>query len=535
MIENVTKIQDLRQRLDLVNRRWNAGHYRNLMDFFVQILPRIMDCERCSIFRVDPGGGAIESFVGTGLDRDVVLRPPADAIVSQVIQTGVPITDNDIHRRQGYHREAAKITGFVTRNIQTVPLRSPTDGSIVGALQILNRHQGGFDEDDRIALEDIADFLSMTLENVMLNDKLLAVAEGLQNEIAELRGLMTKGFIATSPAMQPVVEQVEAVAKTPVNILLTGEIGTDKEQVARLIHHLRAGTQLNRPFVTLNCAALPEEMMALELFGYEQDAQGEGTSTARPGRFEQAHGGTLYLEDIADFPMALQQQLLRVLQEQEGARIGDERMRPYDVRLISATDQDLRLLVEEGRFDEDLYYHLFSVEIPIPPLRERHEDIALLASNMCQEISKYFGKHIQGLSPRVLASFERYDWPGNNRQLRSEVERLVALTPDGHEAQSRHCSEPLREIAVELPEENYPEQQQTVMVPTREISSAENLPEQVAALERQMIIEAMNLTSGNKTAAADMLCITRQGLHNKLRRYNLNEQHAPNWRHWTAE
>jgi len=527
VIQSAT-IQDLRQQLDLINQRWNADHYRSLMDFFVQIIPRAMDCERCSIFRVDPGSGNIESYVGTGLDRDTVLRPPADAIVSQVIRSGVPITDNDIHRRQGYHKEAAKITGFVTRNIQTVPLRSPVNGQITGAVQILNRHQGGFDDDDRLLLEDVADFLSMALENLLLNEELLNLSSSLHDEISELRGFTERGFVATSAAMRPVLEHIQAVAKTPVNVLLTGEPGNELGQIAHLIHNLSAGT--GQPFVSLNCTAIPEDLLESELFGYEQGAFSE-SSAARPGRLEQAEGGTLFLEEISALPMSLQPKLLRVLQDAEGARVSDNRMRKYDVRIISSATQDLRTLVDSGEFMEELYYHLFSVDINIPPLRERTEDIVILANTHLQEISKRFGKTIGGFHPRILASFERYDWPGNIRQLRSEVERLVALTPEGHEMRSRHCSEPIREIAADLPEDQYPESEGPTVVP-QEISSAENLPEQVAALERQLIIEAMTQCQGNKTSAAEMLCITRQGLHNKLRRYSLNEYRAVNWRAW---
>ncbi len=528
MIEPIT-IQDLRHRLDLINQRWNADHYRSLMDFFVRILPRVMDCERCSIFRIDPASGAIESFVGTGLDRDTVLRPPADAIVSQTITTGAPITDNDIHRRPGYHREAAKITGFVTRNIQCVPLRSPINGHITGAVQVLNRNQGGFDEDDRLLLEDVADFLSMAVENLLLNEEILSLSASLHDEIAELRGVSERGMVADSDAMQNVLDQVQAVANTPVNVLLTGEKGSGAEQIAHLIHSLSSG--LDQPFVKLNCASLSENLLETELFGFEQDAFSEA-SIARPGRLEQAKNGTLFLEEIGALPRSLQERLLRVLETGEGERVGDDRLRKYEVRFVSSSTQDLRELVAAGGFIEALYYNLFSVDIALPPLRERKEDIAILANHFLQEISKRFGKAIGPLPPRILASFEQYDWPGNVRQLRSEAERLVALTPDGLEPRSRHCSEPLREIALALPADQYPEAEIPAIISTREISSAENLPDQVAALERQLIIEAMTQTQGNKTAAADMLCITRQGLHNKLRRYGLSEHRTGSWRSW---
>jgi transcriptional regulator with PAS, ATPase and Fis domain len=261
-------------------------------------------------------------------------------------------------------------------------------------------------------------------------------------------------------------------------------------------------------FLAVNCASIPKTLVESEFFGYEKGAF-TGAHTSRRGYFEEASGGTLFLDEVADMPMSIQPKFLRAIQEEEGYRLGSNRLITYDLRIISATNKHLRQEVEEGRFREDLFFRLFSVEIHIPPLRERKEDIAPMAFVFLEDINKRFEKNVAGFSSDVINLFEEYHWPGNVRQLRREVERAVVLTPSGEQITLDKCS---REIlqSVTTPAMKAPQSSLSIL-----------LPDQVKSLEIKLIRKALQETQGNKTRAAELLGITRQGLHKKLQRYTL--------------
>jgi len=313
-------------------------------------------------------------------------------------------------------------------------------------------------------------------------------------------------FIAESHAMREVLDLAKLVSKTPVNVLLQGENGSGKELIARMIHE--ASDRRDKPFVAVNCASIPEHLMESEFFGYEKGAF-TGADHTRKGRFEEADGGTLLLDEIADMPITIQPKFLRAIQEGEGSRLGSNKLIKYDFRIISATNKDLRKELEEGRFREDLFFRLFSVEVRLPPLCERKEDIVPLALAFLEEISRRFNKKVAGFTPELLNLFEDYSWPGNVRQLRSEVERLVALTPEDHVIGPEKCSRELLSITPS---------------PSRREESGNNLsiPKQVKTLEIRLIEKALADSNGNRVKAAVALGITRQGLHKKMKRYQID-------------
>jgi transcriptional regulator with PAS, ATPase and Fis domain len=290
-----------------------------------------------------------------------------------------------------------------------------------------------------------------------------------------------------------------------VSVFIHGENGTGKEVIARMIHE--NSSRWDKPFVAVNCASIPETLMESEFFGYDKGAF-TGAAGSRMGRFEEADGGILFLDEVADMPMSIQPKFLRAIQEGEGHRLGSNALRRYDLRIISATNQDLRGAVREGRFREDLFYRLFAVEIYIPPLRERREDIPPLAHTFYEDISKRFNKKLAGFSAEIVTLFERHPWPGNVRQLRREVERLVALTPPGELMAIGTCSGELR---------NY----DPGTIPSREPSLM--MPDRVRDLEVDLIHRALNESRGNKVLASRLLGITRQGLHKKIKRYNIQQ------------
>ena len=233
-----------------------------------------------------------------------------------------------------------------------------------------------------------------------------------------------EGIIGHSAALTSVLTQLELVAPTDTTVLIQGETGTGKELLARALHHCSA--RRTHPFVTLNCAAIPDGLLESELFGHEKGAF-TGALTPRIGRFELANTGTLFLDEIGDLPLALQPKLLRVLQEQEFERLGSSRTRRTDVRLVAATHRDLLAMVHQHMFREDLYYRVHVFPLTVPPLRERVDDIPVLVAYLIERYATKAGKKIRTITKRTLDLFQAYDWPGNIRELQNVIERAVIL------------------------------------------------------------------------------------------------------------
>jgi two-component system response regulator FlrC len=295
---------------------------------------------------------------------------------------------------------------------------------------------------------------------------------------------------------------VAKVAPTDATVLLTGESGTGKEVVAHLIH---AGSRrADGPFVALNCAALPEALLESELFGHEKGAF-TGAVTARPGRIEQAAGGTLFLDEVGEMSPAVQAKLLRVLQEREFQRLGGTRVQKANVRVIAATNRDLRAALATGEFREDLYYRLHVFAIHLPPLRERPEDIpALLEEFVTQLGPTVVGRPAAGISPEAQATLLAYSWPGNARELRNVVERALILS-DGDLIKPEHVRLPLE--APTAPALATPQ-------PTAQGLDLE-------ATERSLVERALLQAGQNKSKAARLLGLTRNKLYTRMQRFGL--------------
>lgn len=327
-------------------------------------------------------------------------------------------------------------------------------------------------------------------------------------------------LVGASVAMQDVFKVIEKVADTPSTVLITGESGTGKELVATALHS--GSSRRHKPFIRINCAAIPKDLMESELFGYERGAF-TGAVTSKPGRFELADEGTLFLDEIAEIPVEMQVKLLRALQESEFERVGGIKTLKVDVRLIAATNRDLKKEIAEGRFREDLYYRLNVVPVVLPPLRERADDIPMLVRHFVEKYNKRLNKKVQGLEPDALEVLQEYGWPGNIRELENMMERMI-LFADGPLILARDLPEPLKEA-------------DTVKIPLATIAasidqgvgdaSMKDIVRQAAAeLERDLIGKALLETGGNVTQAAKKLKISRKSLQNKMKEFGLRDPEA---------
>ncbi len=503
------RLQHLRIRLEQVNRAWTVHDYESILRFFVDIVPKVLETERCSIFLVKPGMDTIWLKFGTALKEKEIKAPREGSFVGKVISTGRLLIENNATKIPGYHHLAAEKTGFRVRNLICAPIHSTVEKRCIGAIQVLNKKiRKSFTLQDGMLLEEIAKHLSMAIENIVLNEEILQVSNRLSKDFEKLweeEGEFTQ-FIAESPVMKSVLETAKTVSKTPVNVLIYGESGTGKEHIARMIH--RRSDRRDRPFVSINCASIPENLMESEFFGYEKGAFTGAVST-RKGRFEDAKGGTLFMDEIADMPLVMQPKFLRAIQEGEGSRLGNSKVIHYDLRIISATNKDLRKQVSKGHFREDLFFRIFSVDIFLPPLRERKGDIVPLTMFFLDRVSKHFNKKVAGFSSDMLSLFEEYPWPGNVRQLHNEIERLVALTPERERITLKNCSQDVQ---------NW---RQTTSLSNYEESASLSLQDRVRELEIQCINEALQKTGGNKLRTSKLLGVSRVGLDKKIKRYSI--------------
>ncbi len=345
------------------------------------------------------------------------------------------------------------------------------------------------------------------------NQVKMAVARGVEKRTltknirhleSEL-GNMWGNIIGESKAMQDVFSLMKRVANTPTTVLISGESGTGKELVARGLH--RAGARANAPFVSINCGAVPENLLESELFGYEKGAF-TGAYFLKEGKFEFANGGTLFLDEIGEMSLNLQVKLLRVLQEHEFQRIGGNKDIKVDVRILAATNKDLKEEVDAGTFRGDLYFRLNVVHIQVPPLRERRADIPLLTAHFIQKFAEKLGRRITQVDSDVMASLYRYSWPGNVRELENVIERAIVLCKNKVIKQD------------DLPAEikNSPETRESL---DHLISWEKPLAETLDNIEEQIIRQALTKAGNVQAQAAKNLGISRSNLQYKMKKYGM--------------
>ena len=469
-------------------------------------LERALGMRRITVMLLSPDGQELvfEATHGGDVDKSTEIRyRNGEGIIGAVLKTGQaqivprisqePRFQNRIHRR---HSEESQEAGFLC-----VPIM--LEGEVVGTLSadVGAQNERDLEEQARV-LEIVASLIAFDVRARRISR---IERQSLEDENRRLRDALEERFrpdniIGNSRSMRAVYQKIHQVAASDTTVLIRGESGTGKELVASAIHY--TSKRSSAPFVRVNCAALNESLLESELFGHEKGAF-TGALTTRIGRIEEAQGGTLFLDEIGDFSPTIQVKLLRVLQEREYERVGSNQTAKADVRILAATNKDLESAVNSGEFRQDLYYRINVFPIILPPLRERKDDILLLADYFVEKYAKKMGKSVSRISTPAINMMFSYHWPGNVRELENCIEHAVLLSSSG--VIHGHNLPPTLQM---------PRQQ--------DIASTGKLQDSVALLERDMITDALKSTRGNMAAAARQLGITARIIRYKAKNLGID-------------
>lgn len=444
-----------------------------------EILKMVLEIAYDGILVIDVDGyiqmisNAYKKFLGLE-DKDVIGKHVADVIENTrmhiVAKTGIPEI-NDLHMIKGNYMIATRIPFY-------------TDGKIAGVVgKVIFRNVAELDE---------------------INTKISKMEQELKNYKSEFSGIHNAKYdleqiLTKNGKIQELKRYLVRIANSTSNVLILGESGTGKELFAHAIH--KNSTRHNMPFVKVNCAAIPEHLLESELFGYEKGAFTGANQSGKMGKFEFANKGTIFLDEIGDMPLQMQAKILRVLQEGEVEKIGSNKPREIDVRIIAATNRDLLEMVKEKTFREDLYYRLNVINIVIPPLRERKEDIPVIVEKFLEELNERFRRSVKGLSKKSLSILQAHDWSGNVRELKNVVERAYNIMEGEEYIQPWHLPSNLRN--------------------TMDHEVSEPLKAIMEKMEKKIIMERLIYFNGNKSKTAADLDLSRVALHKKLDKYGL--------------
>ncbi len=485
------------RRLERIIEITHAWSQTNCMEALLQAMAEtateLLAADRASLFLWDKANKTLVGRPALGLEDDELRIPDDTGIVGQVIQTGEPRRVGGGLDEDQISRAIDKETGYHTKTLLCVPLCSPS-GKLLGAFEVLNKRDGRFTEEDERGLLELASHAAVALENTKQVEELLSKQQLLIEEAAE--GLQ---MIGNSPAIEAVRSTTRRIADTDLAILILGENGTGKEVVARSLHYL--SRRRDQPFIAVNCAALSETLLESELFGHEKGAFTDAHQ-ARAGKFELASGGTLFLDEIGDMSPGGQAKLLRVLEEKTVVRVGGSQTIHTEVRIVAATNQDLAKMVREKKFREDLFFRLNVVSLELPPLRERGDDILLLAEHFLGTFCRNMGRATPKFSAVAGKQLLSHAWPGNVRELRNLMERLAYLSTG-----ERIEAEDLAFI-------------DTGAEPSC-LEGACTLSEATKEFQQRYIRQMIELAKGNMSQTAKRLGLHRSNLYRKMRQLDM--------------
>ncbi len=401
--------------------RWQATrNTEELLRRMAETSTAVLQAERASIFLWDRANRVLVAKPALGVEGGELRVPDDRGVVGQVVQTGRPYRVNVDEDQTVIDRTVDRKLGFLTHSLLCVPLVGP-NGTILGAFEMINKQGGIFTEEDEYILQQLARHASLALENSKHVEQLLRTRCAWANQAVQGAVL-----VGEHPSIVALQETIRRVAQTELPVLLLGENGTGKEVVCRMIHAL--SRRPDEPLLAVNCAAMPETLLESELFGHEKGAFTDARE-ARAGKFEAAGAGTLFLDEIGELSLAGQAKLLRAIEEKHIMRLGGNRPIAIQARVIAATNRNLANLVQRGQFRDDLYYRLNVVTLHLPPLRERGNDVVLLARHFLDEFCRQAGRPPLKLTPAACRLLCQHRWPGNVRELRNLMERFAYLHP----------------------------------------------------------------------------------------------------------
>ena len=484
--------------------RWvsNVHNLNYLLEMILETGNRMIGANASSLLLLDKKSGNLQFKVATGAKKEAVKQfevKIGQGIAGYVAQTGEPLLIKDAARDQRWYDHISNQIGVRTTSIACVPMR--LQGKVIGVIEFMNKRDGSsFQESELELLRVFADLAAVAIANARQFQLVEKENQSLKAELPPSHEIVGK-----SPAIRNVIDEGMKVADSLASTLITGESGTGKELLARLIH--RSSARNDHHLVTLNCAALTESLLEAELFGHEKGAF-TGATTQKIGKFELADGSTIFLDEIAEMSQQMQAKLLRVLQDGIFYRVGGNTPISVDIRVIAATNKNLAEAVQEGRFREDLYYRLNVVEIHMPPLRERRQDIPLLAEEFVRIFQQERGLSGITISDEAQEKMMAYDWPGNVRELKNAMERAVVMG-NGREV--------------------LPEDLPMLYAPPavrEEIPVGLTLQQAVDEFKKKFIEINLKNTGGNQTRAAKTLGIQRSYLSRLISRYRVERQNG---------
>ncbi len=463
-----------------------------LLEHIAEQAARLLRCERASIFLWDQFRHELVARPALGMPHGELRLPDNVGVVGRVVETGEVYKADEVQADRTWDPKVDSATGFRTRSLLCVPL-TDAQGNRLGALEVLNKQQGRFSAEDVSTLQQLAAITSAALRNVREREVLLRSNAHLEDQARQ-----GSRIVGASTAIQQLRGNVERVARTDLPVLILGESGTGKEVVARALHF--SSPRQRQPFVPVNCAALAETLLENELFGHERGAYTDAHDT-QPGLFEKASGGTLFLDEIGDLSGGGQAKLLRVLEEKAVYRVGGALPVPIDTRIVAATNRVLAEMVRAGKLRDDLYYRLTVVTVELPPLRERRDDILVLAEHFLDQFCQQAGRRRVPLTAGARRRLEQHDWPGNVRELRNLMERVAFLCPN-EKVEADDLSFILRPGASATPSDPY---------------SDLPLAEATDAFQRDHITKAVGRARSNMSDAAKSLGLHRSNLYRKMK------------------
>jgi Nif-specific regulatory protein len=469
-----------------------------LLQLIIASATGVVQAEAASLLLLDPKTNSLYFKVATGAKGEAVKDfkvKVGQGIAGHVAQTGMPLLIADAGKDNRWMREISDSIDYETRSMACVPLTIAD--KTIGVVQVINkRDDTQFSQADMDVLEEFSSLAALAIASARSLEKVRRENMNLKKELGEKHQIIGKSLV-----LDKVLKDAQKLSRTKTTALIQGESGTGKELLARLIH--RESPRKHQPLVVLNCAALPETLLESELFGYEKGAF-TGATGRKTGKFEAAHEGTLFLDEIGEMAPGIQAKLLRVLQEGVFYRVGGNTPITVDVRVLSATNKDLRKEVEEGKFREDLYYRLNVVQLDIPPLRERLEDVAYLADHFLAVFKKETGLSNLTISEAAMEKMSRYNWPGNIRELRNAIERAVVMG-DGKTIQPEDLP-----IAASLPK-------------FAGLTVGLTLDDALNEFKKEFILLNLKHTGGNRSKAAKIMDIQRTYLSRLITRYDIRD------------